>query len=110
MSDITRAQRGKANRALKKCGNAAPTEAQKEEVVLFFLARNINPALKSSSFLTREFRLRVIPPVPLTAVPPPAAAAAAPAPTKPKTQNEATATRSKLTRALRKAGYPEPSE
>jgi hypothetical protein len=106
MSDITRAQRGKANRALKKTGNATPTEAEKEELVLFFLSRNIDPALNSSSFLAREFRLREIPPVVvLTTVPPPAAP-----PPKPKKQDETTATRSKLTRALRKAGYAEPSE
>jgi hypothetical protein len=106
MSDITRAQLGKANRALKKLGHDTPTEAQKEELIRFFLTRNVEPALKSSSFLAKEFRLGRNPPALLTPVPP---AATTPVP-KAKTGNEATKLRGKLIRGLRKAGYPEASE
>ena len=105
MSAITRAQLGKANRALKKTGNAAPTDAEKEEVVLFFLSRDVNPALESSSFLAKQLRLRQNPPAAPTPVPPPQT----PAP-KGKASNETDKTRAKLVRALRKAGYPEASE
>jgi hypothetical protein len=105
MSDITRAQLGKANRALKKLGNATPTEAQKKELILFFLALAIDPALETSSVLAKKFRLRQIPP---PAAPTPVSPAP-PAP-KAKTGDETAKTRGKIVRGLRKAGYPDASE
>src|ERR1700757_1017646 len=106
MSDITRAQLGKANRALKKLGKTSPTETEKEELVLFFLSLNINPALESSSFLAKEYRLRKTAPPALNPVAPTRAPA-----TKTKNGGDETAkTRGKVVRALRKAGYPEASE
>jgi hypothetical protein len=108
MSDITRAQLGKANRALKKLGNATPTEAEKENLVLLFLSLGIDPALETSSILARKFRLRSTPP-PAALSSPVAPVAPAP-PTKAKTSNEASKTRGKIVRGLRKAGYPEASE
>jgi hypothetical protein len=116
MSDITRAQLGKANRALKKLGNATPTEEEKEKMVLLFLSLGIDPALKSSSFLAKKFRLRQTPPpsaslVPSTVTPsssPPAPALSLKAKTK--TLDETAKTRGKVVRGLRKAGYPEASE
>ena len=108
MSDITRAQLGKANRALKKLGNATPTEKEKEEMVLLFLSLGIDPALESSSFLAKKFRLRSTPPPtalsPISPAPPPAPAAKA------KSGDETSKTRGKIVRGLRKAGYPEASE
>jgi hypothetical protein len=109
MSDITRAQLGKANRALKKTGNATPTEGQKEELILFFLSLGIDPALETSSVLAKKFRLRQTPPPPaaLSPVSPPPT----PAPkTKTKAGDETNKTRGKVIRGLRKAGYPEASE
>lgn len=111
--EFTRAQLGKANRALKKLGTISPTETAKEELLRFFLSFGTDPALKSSSFLAKEFRLHgggggsgessAIPA--LNPLPP-----AKPAPVKPKAEDESAKTRGKLMRALRKAGYPEASE
>ena len=107
MSDITRAQLGKANRALKKLGNATPTEKEKGEMVLLFLSLGIDPALESSSFLAKKFRLRSIPPPALSPIAPvPVTAPAA----KAKGGDEIAKTRGKVVRGLRKAGYPEASE
>jgi hypothetical protein len=68
MSDITRAQLGKANRALKKLGNATPTEGQKEEMILLFLSSYRGS--RKPSFLVMKYRLRITPPAALNPIAP----------------------------------------